>query len=164
MRARPAAASWPLPSVTGVLVYFDGADAFILSVLIRADTAHVPEVSVPDALSLRLAAPEGLELAAQDLTLRSTRLGLVAETIAQSAGAVTLHARRVVEAIVDKFSSARSVTLKAETRSARIEKTETVTAGTLVHKTEGVSVQNSEISLINAKQDVRLDGERVSIG
>jgi hypothetical protein len=147
-----------------VLVFDGGPDAFVLSVLMRGDEARVPELSVPDAASLRLSATEGLELTAKDVNVKSIRFGVLAETIAQSAGTVSLHARRVVEAIVDKFSSVRSVSLKAETRSARIEKTESVTAGTLVHKTDGVSVQNSEISLINAKQDIRLDGERVSIG
>ena len=163
--ARQASSCLLAPAVGDrVLVYFEGQDAFVLSVLVRGDAAHVPEISVPDANSLRLAAPEGLEVSAQDVTLRAKRLGFVAETLAQSASVMTLHAKRVVEAIVDKFSSVRSVSLKAETRSARIEKTETVTAGTLVYTTDGVSVQNSEISLINAKQDVRLDGERVSIG
>lgn len=163
--ARQASSCLLAPAVGDrVLAYFEGSETFILSVLMRADTALIPEISVPDAASMRLAAPEELELAAPDVTLRASRMGFVAETIVQSAGAMTLHAKRVVEAIVDKFSSVRSITLKAETRSARIEKTETVTAGTLLHTTEGVSVQNSEISLINAKQDVRLDGERVSIG
>lgn len=163
--ARQASSCLLAPAVGDrVLVYHEAGEAFVLSVLLRGDAARIPELSVPDAASLRLTASDDLELSAKDVRLKAVRLGVVAETIAQSAGTVTLHAKRVVEAIVDKFSSVRSVSLKAETRSARIEKTETVTAGTLVHKTDGVSVQNSEISLINAKQDVRLDGERVSIG
>jgi hypothetical protein len=163
--ARQASSCLLAPAVGDRVLVFDGGpDAFVLSVLMRGDEARVPELSVPDAASLRLSATEGLELTAKDVNVKSIRFGVLAETIAQSAGTVSLHARRVVEAIVDKFSSVRSVSLKAETRSARIEKTESVTAGTLVHKTDGVSVQNSEISLINAKQDIRLDGERVSIG
>lgn len=163
--ARQASSCLLAPAVGDrVLAYVEAGEAFVLSVLMRGDVAHVPELSVPDATSLRLSAAEGLEVSAKDVSLRAVRMNLFADSLAQSVGTVTLQARRVVEAIVDKFSSLRSVSLKAETRSTRIEKTETLTAGTLLHKTDGVSVQNSEIALINAKQDVRLDGERVSIG
>ncbi|MEM5584005.1 DUF3540 domain-containing protein [Roseibium sp. AS2] len=163
--ARQAGSCLLAPAVGDrVLVYSAGTEAFVLAVLVRGDETRIPELGVPDATSLRLSAEDGLELSANELNFKATKLGILAKTIVQSAGSVTLHAKQVVEAIVDKFSSVRSVTLRAETRSARIEKTESVTAGTLVHKTDGVSLQNSEISLINAKQDVRLDGERVSIG
>jgi len=163
--ARQASSCLLAPAVGDrVLVYTEGGDAFVLSVLLRGDEARIPELSVPGAASLSLTAEEDLEFKAKTVNLKAIRLGVVAETIAQSAGTVSLHARRVVESIADKFSSVRNLTLRSENRTARIEKADSVTAGTHIQKTDGVSLQNSEISLINAKQDVRLDGERVSIG
>lgn len=147
-----------------VLLYAAGEDAFVLAVLIRAEESRTPEVAVPGASSLKISAQDELELSGKTMRFRAGKLAMLTDVLAQSASAVTLHAKTVVETIAEKFSSTRSLTVKAENRSATIEKTDTVSAGTLVQKVEGVALQNSEITLINAKQDVRVDGERISLG
>lgn len=163
--ARQAGSCLLAPAVGDkVLVYQDGDDAFVLSVLVRADAERTPDISVPGAKSLRVVATEELELTGKMVRLKADKLTVLAEVLAQSVGSVALHAKSVVETVVEKFSTARTLTVKAENRSTRIEKTDTMSAGTLIQKIDGVALQNSEIALIKAKQDVRVDGERISLG
>jgi len=163
--ARQAGSCLLAPAVGDkVLVYAAGEDAFVLAVLVRAEASRTPEVAVPGASSLKIAAQDELELSGKTLRFKAGKLAMLTDVLAQSAGAVTLHAKSVVETIAEKFSSTRTLTVKAENRTTTIEKTDTVSAGTRVQKVEGVSLQNSEITLINAKQDVRVDGERISLG
>jgi len=163
--ARQAASCLLSPAIGDkVLVCLAGDEAFVLSVLVRAEEARTPEVRVPGAACLRVTAENELEFSSKVMRLKAGKLALLTDVLAQSAGSVTLHAKRLVETVVEKFSSARTLTVKAENRSASISKTDTVAAGALVQKIDGVALQNSEITLINAKQDVRVDGERISLG
>lgn len=163
--ARQAASCLLAPAIGDkVLVCTAGGEAFVLAVLLRAEAARTPEVGVPGAASFRITTEDELELSGKVMRLKAGKLAILTDVLAQSAGSVTLHAKRFVETVVEKFSSARSLTVKAENRSASISKTDMVTAGALVQKIDGVALQNSEITLINAKQDVRVDGERISLG
>lgn len=146
-----------------VLVCDDGDEAFILAVLERCQ-AHVAELSVPDARGLRLKTDGVMELSAGSIRLSAKRFGLVAETIVHSAESLTVHVARLVENAIDKYAHARSQTTRVETRNTSVDKADTLNAGSLVQKVDGVALQNSQIAMINAEQDVRLDAERVSVG
>lgn len=146
-----------------VLVYHCDDETYVLAVLER-DSANIAEISVPGASSLRIDGNEGVELNAGVIRLTTRTFRILADTVTQSSEIFTVNARRMVETIIDKFAAARSLTTKAETRCAEIEKVDTVSAGTLVQNIDSVATQNSEISMITAKRDVRLDAERVSVG
>jgi hypothetical protein len=146
-----------------VLVFDSGDETFVLAVLER-NNANAAEISVPGAPSLRFNGKDKIELNATAMRLTTRKLHILAEAVVQSSETITINATRIVETIIDKFVAARSVTTKAETRCTDIEKVDTVSVGTLVQKVDGVATQSSEISMITAKRDVRLDAERVSVG
>lgn len=159
------AASCLLAPVIGdlVLVHTDETDAFILAVLVRRPE-HVAEISVPDAEHVTLKAVAKLDVTAPSLSLQAGRLELVARGLVQMGESLTTNFRRIAETVVDKVVGARTITTKAENRMAVVKDVDMLEAGSLVQTIESVSSQKSEIALITARRDMRLDGERVSVG
>jgi hypothetical protein len=146
-----------------VLVCIDDVDAYILAVLERND-ANVATLAVPGARSVRITAKGSIEFRAKVMRLTSQNIGVVAQKITQSTEVMTTAAKLVVETMIDRIVSARTITTKAETRTSDIKNVEAQSVGTLVQNVDSVATQNSEISMITAKRDVRLDAERVSVG
>jgi len=82
-----------------VLLFATGEEAFVLAVLVRAEESRTPEVAVPGAFSLKISAQDELELSGRTMRFRASKLAMLTDVLAQSAGAVTLHAKSVVETI-----------------------------------------------------------------
>lgn len=159
------AASCLLAPVIGdrVLVYVDGEEAFILAVLVRS-ADHAAEIAVPGVERVVLSAKGRLDIHAPHVSIGTGRLDVVAKALFQAGDRLTSHFRRITETVVDKVIGARTITTQAETRTAAIRDVELLSAGTLVQTIDSVSTQKSEIALMTAKRDVRIDAERVSVG
>lgn len=159
------AASCLLAPVIGdlVLIHAEGADAFILAVLVRR-AEHAAEISVPDADHITIKGSAKLDITAPLVSLQAGRLELVARGLVQMGESLTTNFRRIAETVVDKVTGARTITTRAESRMASIKDVEMLEAGSLIQNVESVSSQKSEITLITARRDMRLDGERVSVG
>ncbi|WP_117190065.1 DUF3540 domain-containing protein [Rhizobium terrae] len=159
------AASCLLAPVIGdlVLVHSDGTEAFILAVLVRR-AEHAAEISVPDADHITIKAAAKIDITAPLVSLQADRLELVARRLVQMGESLTTNFRHIVETVVDKMVGARTITTRAESRMAVVKDVEMLEAGSLVQNVESVSSQKSEIALITARRDMRLDGERVSVG
>ena len=162
--ARQAASCLLAPAIGDrVLVYLDRGEAHILAVLERG-SAHTAEISVPGARRLALRSTETLELNAPKVSVVAREVNIFARALSQTGEMLTSNFRRILENVVDKTIGARTITTKAEARTAIVREVDTINAGTLVQNIDKVATQNSEISLITAKQDVRLDATRVSVG
>ncbi|MES0884499.1 DUF3540 domain-containing protein [Roseibium sp. SCP14] len=146
-----------------VLVYRGQEQAFMLSVLTR-EADVVAEISVPGAKDVAVKTHGRLALSAPDIQVSARRLSVLAETLVQTGKQLVSKFNRSLETYVDKILNARSVTTTAQSRSSSIKETETLKAGILVQNIDSVATQNSDISMITAEEDVRLDAKRVSVG
>ncbi|MBD8876711.1 DUF3540 domain-containing protein [Roseibium polysiphoniae] len=146
-----------------VLVFVQGEEAHILSVLERRESL-VAQLSVPGADHLQIKSGQQIDIAAPDLHLTAKKLTVFAESLTQTGKRCVSSFTRTFENIIDKMVSARTITTTVDTRTSAVRETETLNAGTLVQNIDHVATQTSEISLITAKEDVRLDATRVSVG
>jgi hypothetical protein len=146
-----------------VLLYVDDSEAHILAVLERSSTRQA-EIAVPGASNVALRSTERLEVNAPKVSVVAREVSIFARALSQTGEMLTSNFRRILENVVDKTIGARTITTKADARTAIVRDVDTVNAGTLVQNVDKVATQNSEISLITAKQDVRLDATRVSVG
>ncbi|ASP33732.1 DUF3540 domain-containing protein [Labrenzia sp. VG12] len=146
-----------------VLVYSGPEQSFMLSVLAREATVTA-EIGVTGAKDVALTTKGSLALSAPDVKVSARRLTVLTESLMQTGKQLVTNFSRSLETYVDKMVNARTITTTAQSRSSAIKETETLKAGILVQNIDSVATQNSDVSLITAKEDVRLDAERVSIG
>lgn len=164
IHAEQAAGCLLAPNINDTVLIYDGPDgAFILSVLTR-ERAVPAVLSVPNADQVMLKSDVRLEVAAPDLVVNARRFNLLAETVTQTGKQLMSNFSRSLETLVDKIVNARSITTTATTRTSAIKEAETLKAGILVQNIDSVATQNSDISMVTAKEDVRLDAKRVSVG
>jgi hypothetical protein len=159
------AASCLLAPIIGdrVLVCQDGGEAFILAVLARSE-GGIAEISVPYADTVTIKARGAISMEAPSLQLAAGTLSVMADKIFQVGDVLTRNFRRIVESVGNKSVHAQTLTTQADNRTAVIAQTDMVSAKSLVQTIDGVATQTSEIALVTARRDVRLDGERVSLG
>lgn len=161
--ARQAVSCLLAPAIDDQVLVHDGGECHVLAVLERSGN-HAAEIAVPDADAVTLRANGKLDLAAPSMTMTARNMHFVAHALTQTGEVLSQTFGRLLENVIDRISSARSITTTVDTRTATIREVETVKAGTLVQKVEHVSTQTSEIALVTARRDVRLDAERVSVG
>ncbi len=164
LHARQAASCLLAPAIGDrVLAYVCDEEAYILNVLER-DQSLPAQVMAPGASEMKICATGRLELTAPHVRLTSKRLTILSDMVAQTGRQLVANFSKTFETIVDKVVSARSITTSAQIRTSSIRETDTVHAGVLVENIDSVATQNSEISMVTAKEDVRLDAKRVSVG
>lgn len=152
------------PVIGDTVLVFNGPEqSFMLSVLTR-DATVTAEIGVTGAQDVALKTKGSLALSAPDVKVSARRLTILTESLMQTGKQLVNNFSRSLETYVDKMVNARSITTTAQSRSSAIKETETLKAGILVQNIDSVATQNSDVSLITAKEDVRLDAERVSIG
>jgi hypothetical protein len=134
----------------------------VLSVLTRAAVGEAT-VSVPGADTLALAQnalamrSEELEVDSATITVRSASsrfLGKAVTVIADGMETVVNHLRRVAQQ--DISSAVDSVRV--------VENTETLKARHLTHEAGQTMALRSHVTVIDAASDVRVNGERISLG
>lgn len=146
-----------------VLAYVDRSEAFVLAVLERS-SEHAAEIAIPGADKIVLKSENGLELNARKLNITAREVNVITRALSQTGTVLANSFTRILETVVDKTIGARTITTRAQARTAVVQEVETLSAGTLVQNIENVATQNSEIALVTATQDVRLDAKRVSVG
>jgi len=145
-----------------VLAVTTAAGTFVLAILERP-TDSPAVLSVPDA---------GTATLAQDnLTIRC-------ETLTVDAGTTTLRSRvaqvagQALQAVAERLDvvartlrrSADHELSHAKTASRTVEGTETVTAGELMQEARTALAQRAGIVMVDAREDVRINGERITMG
>lgn len=152
------------PVIGDTVLVFRGPDqAFMLSVLAR-EASVTAEISVAGAEDVALKTRGRLSLAAPDVQVSAHRMTILTESLMQTGKKLVTNFNRSLETYVDRMLNARTITTTAQSRSSAIKETETLKAGILVQNIDSVATQNSEVSIITAEEDVRLDGKRVSVG
>lgn len=145
-----------------VLVAETDAGVFVLAILDRpADGEAV--LSVPGAAAATLA-QDRLALRCEELTvdagkasLRSRAAHLAGRTLSAVAERLDVVARTLRRTADHEFSHA-----KAATRT--VEGPEAVTAGEMMLEARTAMAQRAGIVLIDAREDVRMNGERITMG
>lgn len=162
--ARQAASCLLAPAIDDVvLVHVAGDDSFILAVLERRSD-RTAELGVPDATDVTLAVSGRFSVSAQTVGFAATAVEIVGKSLLLAGEALTSRFRRITETVIDKVTSARSETATFHSRTAVVKDVDMLEARMQVQTIETVSTHNSEIALITASRDIRLDGERVSVG
>lgn len=152
------------PVIGDTVLVFNGPEqAFMLSVLTR-EAAVTAEIGVTGAKDVAIKTSGSLALSAPDVKVSARRLTILTENLMQTGKQLVNNFSRSLETYVDKMVNARTITTTAQSRSSAIKETETLKAGILVQNIDSVATQNSDISMITAEEDVRLDGKRVSVG
>jgi hypothetical protein len=146
-----------------VLVCRDGDEAFVLAVLTRKQ-AFAAEISVPNADTISIKAVKEITFEAPFLRLTARNLSLFCDHVLEMGTAMTRNFRRIVESVGEMSVKAQSISTHTENRTAVVTGTDMLRAKSLVESIEGVATQTSEIALVTARRDVRLDAERVSLG
>lgn len=164
LHARQAASCLLAPAINDRVLICEGdGEAHILAVLER-NPQHVAELAVPGARQTKITSAETLHISVPRLRITASEINLVSRTLNQVGEVLVNSFRRILENVVDKSVGARTITTRAEARTAVVRDVDTVKAGTLVQTIDKVATQQSEISLMTAKEDVRLDGKRVTVG
>jgi len=146
-----------------VLVCRDGDEVFVLAVLARHQ-AFAAEISVPNADTVSIRAAREITFDAPLLKMTARSLALLCDHVLELGTVLTRNFRRIVESVGEKSVKAQSISTHAENRTAVVSGTDMLRAKLLVETIEGVATQTSEIALVTARRDVRLDGERVTLG
>ncbi len=171
--ARPAASCLLAPEIGDAVLIVAGSagQTYVLAVLERPGTAPaVVSASVPSPL-MRIEAGQLALSGVEELTLAAPRTTLRTGAFAVMADVVTFAARLMTQALEHFRSSARSVeivstdlAIKAARRTTLVEETDVLEAGTLVQTIATAAVMSAQSAVVTAQQDLRLDGERVTVG
>jgi hypothetical protein len=146
-----------------VLLYREGDEAYVLAVLAR-EHAYDAAIAVPNARTLSFRAQGEIAFSAPLLRLAAGKVALMCEQFLQMGSMLTSSFRRTVESTDEKSVTVRTLSTSVENRSTIVTGTDMLHARSLIETVDGVATQTSEIALITARRDVRLDGERVSLG
>lgn len=167
------AASCLLMPEPGDLVLFaaDAADTYILAVLQRPGsapavlTAAIPsECLVLAAKKLELRAKEDIEVSAPQTVVRGSRLTFAADAVAFVAKLLTQTLGRWQSSAQNIDMVATDIATKAARRVTLVDETDTLQAGAILQKVDAASVTQAEAVVIAVKEDLRLDGARVTVG
>lgn len=161
--ARRATSCLLEPAPGDLVAAVDTTDCcYVTAVLDRPSEAGAV-LSVPGAASVTLAQPE-LRIVCDRLGVEATRADLrtrVAQVAGQTLSVVAERldmVARVLRRTADhEFSHA-----KVATRT--VEGAETVSAGELMLEARSVLAQRAGIILVDAREDVRVNGERITMG
>lgn len=161
--ARRAASCLVEPVVDDtVLIAETGDEVFVLAVLERP-SGEPAVLSVPgtdsatltqDKLALRC---EALTVDAGTATLRSRAAQVAGRTLKAVAERLDVVARTLRRTAEQEFSHAK-------TAVRTVEGAETVTAGELALEAKTALTQRAGIVLVDATEDVRINGERITMG
>ncbi|WP_299483513.1 DUF3540 domain-containing protein [uncultured Roseibium sp.] len=152
-----------------VALFIAGGNAHILSVLERS-AEYPAQISVPGAddvevtaANLKLHGKAQVVVQSPVIAISARRLNTIVETASQTAQKFILNAARMIESVSDKMTSAGTMTTTVQTRTTKVKGVDTHDAGSLIQKVEDVASHRSDVTLMTAKNDVRIEAERVSV-
>jgi hypothetical protein len=171
-QAAVTAASCLLVPGRGDLVLAAGVSRrfYILAILDRPGSAEaVLSAGVPSGV-LRIEAAHLALRAGEDIAIVAPRATIAADVLTFTADTLTQIARLLTQAVTRWTASARTVEIVADDMSTHVARrvsvvpeTDILKAGVLV-QTLGTAVTSAESAVVAARQDLRLDGERVTVG
>lgn len=153
-----------------VLVARADGEVFVLAVLDRL-LPDAMALAVPGARRVVLAAPDVAIQGAERLTLQGREATVDGETVRVLATSFSLVGR-VAAFIADLLRTtarrsetvADAVAVQAGERTTRITGADVSEVGTLVRNVDQVSVETAHSAVVSAKEDLRFDGTRVTVG
>lgn len=177
MRARRAVSCLITPQTADTVALLSTTDGlFITDVLVRPertdkplridatrdDGKHQDVVLAADNLTLEV--EEGLEATGKNLSFRfdamlmtSRQLALVGKKLLTSMQDIVTNAKTLL-------ASYETSTTRAKNRIDRVSETDQLKAGSLQTQVDTVALTQAETAVFVAKEDIRLDGKRISMG
>lgn len=146
-------------------------EAHVLAVLDRL-LPGTATLSVPGGERLTVAAPhlafaagETLALvAARDLTIESRTVGIRARAVSLVGRLVTVVADHLRSTARRHEAVADQIAVQAQSRVALVRDTDVLEAGTVMQSVAGITSTTAATAVLVAKEDVRFDGKRVTVG
>ena len=153
-----------------VLVFAAPGTCHVLAVLTRRGLGDVT-LSLPDpsgaltisAPSLRLESAARLDLAAPEVAVTTRRMHVVTDVLTQIARLASVIGETLTTAVGRQSTVARQIDVKAENRNTTICGLNNERLGTHVTQSE-LSTASAAIVTVHARDDIRLDAKRVTIG
>ncbi|MEW6122663.1 MAG: DUF3540 domain-containing protein [Pseudomonadota bacterium] len=152
-----------------VLVARTGGEVFILSILDRL-VADAARIRVPGALTLAasdltLEAGRRLVLSgAEDAVVRGERVSIQARTLSLVGRMLSVVMDQVRSVVRRHETMAEAVVVQAGERTTLVRGADVAQAGTLVQQVDTVSSSSAATTVIVAREDVRVDAKRVTVG
>lgn len=127
---------------------------------------------MPDQATVSAPGAKCLKLDAADIALRATsQVTLSAPTVRVQAHAFSLVGRLVTFVADHLRTTARrrevvadQIAVQAQSRVAVVRDTDVLEAGTVVQSVAGITSTTATTAVLVAKEDVRFDGKRVTVG
>lgn len=159
----------PEPDDT-VLLYDDGAQSTILAVLARAGLGDAT-IALPDgaaaltllAPAMRLEAGARLDLAAPQVAVTSRRIELFTDVLTQVSRLTSLFGDTLSQVFGRHATMAKRIDVTADQRTTKVTGVDVEQRGTHVSQAE-LSTAHATVATLHAKEDIRLDAKRVTVG
>jgi uncharacterized protein DUF3540 len=139
-----------------VLTADAGGEVYVLAVLERAPGK--------EAALLRIETPGEIEFTARRIALRAGVVDVLAEAVTMVGDAFNTLFRRSKRVVGNETVVARSTTLHAGERVSVITQADIQQAGVLSQTVDGPLAISSQIAVVTARSDIRLNGERINVG
>jgi len=148
--------------ITDVLVRSEAAPS---GVRINADRGAGPSGDlVISAANLKIEAQESLEATGKSLGFRFNSLLMSGNQLALVGSRLMTSMQEIVANAKNQFASFDTTSTRARNRIDRVTETDQLRAGSIQSQADSVSLTQAGSSLIVAKEDVRMDGKRISMG
>lgn len=154
-----------------VLASRAGDRAFVLSVLDRKGLSEA-ELALPDpaarltlrAAELDISASTQLRLSAPDAAIEAGKLGLFGQSLSLAGKLLTVLADRLRISAAHQDTAADQIATRARQRVTVIEGTDSEHIGILSQTIESTAAITADTAIVATRKDLRLDGERISVG
>lgn len=163
VEARRATSCLVEPATGDMVLTVNSGDAVFVLAILRRSTDGPAVLSVAEATSTTLAQAhlalrcESLTVDAGSTTLRSRVAQVAGRTLSAVAERLDVVARTLRRSADREFSHAK-------TAMRTVEGAETVTAGEMMLEARSALAQRAGIVLVDAREDVRVNGERITMG
>ena len=154
-----------------VLAAAEGQRHFVLSVLERAELRRA-ELSLPAAdAAMTLAAGE-IELSAgrrirhkaPEIRLEANTMGLFARSLSLVGNLLNFLGDRLHSSVSQQHTVADQIATKARQRVTVVDGTDVQKIGALSQSVDTTAAITAEAAIVTTRKDLRLDGERISMG
>lgn len=154
-----------------VLVAAQADQLYVLAVLVRPGLGDAV-LSLPDpaatmqlrAQSVTLTATAMMRLEAPEMSFASASVRLVADALTWLGRRCTLIGERLVTSVRHNDTIAERVSTKAMSRLSIVEGLDSEKLGSKVSSIDTVASATSQASLTAAREDLRFDAKRISLG
>lgn len=153
-----------------VLVFAQPGACHVLAVLTRRDlgdaTLSLPDPSaamILQAHSVKLEAKARLDLVAPEIAVTTRRMNVVTDVLTQIARLASVIGETLTTAVGRQSTIAHRIDVKAKDRNTTVSGLDNERVGIRVTQSE-LSTASAAIVTVHARDDIRLDAKRVTIG